>query len=1091
MPGTPTGPGRPRADALDALREVDFDWVTHIDSVWRDLPHDVPTLQAAVRDRIANTLESVGARTDDLSPQGLVLLGQGGAGKTHLLSDVRRQATARGHFFVLVDMTDVNDFWDTVLLAYIRSLWREGATTQPQLAALIDCLVSKYGGPTFRGLTASRIREQRLPRLLEISRVLRGALFNHHHHQALDHQHVVHAALLLSSVMPEVADAGYKWLQGVRIDEEEFREYRFAQHERRPRQIVQSLSWVMNLAAPTVLALDSLDAIVAEHRLAGAVQEGEEPAARQQASMAIIQNLAGGLRALRDTTNRTLAVVSCLEQTWHTLDGRVPQHPVAATMGDRSGPPLLLRPVDGSTAVRQLISGRLRPAYTAHGYAPPYSTFPFPESALEEFNGQTPREILKRCDAHRQRCLQLGAVEEFRSGAAAVTDGGRALNLQGLRDLFEVRKREAPVGELLAEEDDSRLHRMLETACYALVAEHEIPQDVAAQIDSDFGAECQPLHARIKLVFTREHDRESHYAFRFLEKRNARAFQARLKAAITAAGIDRDLGFRRLAIFRVSALPGGPMSMQLVTDLNRRAGLLLKPEPHELQCMWALSQMLRNDREDPHTRQWLRDDRPVSTLPVFGDAVRWLEAQLQCPPIGADHPTSPVSPPLTEPKVQGTDARPPASVRLRLGRRLVQGAPGDDISIPLENLTKHTVVLAGAGSGKTVFLRRIVEEAALLGIPSIIIDGANDLARLGDTWPKRPPEWTDEDEEKAKRYQESVEVVLWTPGRNGGNPLRLDPLPDFSAVADDPDELKSACDMARTNLAAIVAQGKGRQDKLKSGVLAHVLDAFVRSRSSGLAALVRILKDPPSIVRDDFEKGEKLSREMAELLVAEMKTNTLLGGQGAPLDPGMLLRSGAKGRVRVSVINLGGLPGQAAQQLMLDQLSMALFSWIKKNPARERPLQALLVIDEARDFVPSGKTVPGKDDLIRLVAQARKYGLGILFASQAPKSIDTNVVANCSTHVYGKANSPAAIETIQQALREKGTTGDDVAMLSRGTFYVYSDGFAAAAKVTTPLCLSHHPHSPPDEREIVERAVRSRELVTGRASGVRRGEKAR
>jgi len=36
-------------------------------------------------------------------------------------------------------------------------------------------------------------------------------------------------------------------------------------------------------------------------------------------------------------------------------------------------------------------------------------------------------------------------------------------------------------------------------------------------------------------------------------------------------------------------------------------------------------------------------------------------------------------------------------------------------------LANHIAVLAGSGSGKTVFLRRIIEEAALLGIPSIVL----------------------------------------------------------------------------------------------------------------------------------------------------------------------------------------------------------------------------------------------------------------------------------------------------------------------------------------------------------------------------------
>jgi len=70
-----------------------------------------------------------------------------------------------------------------------------------------------------------------------------------------------------------------------------------------------------------------------------------------------------------------------------------------------------------------------------------------------------------------------------------------------------------------------------------------------------------------------------------------------------------------------------------------------------------------------------------------------------------------------------------------------------------------------------VLLRGIVEEAALLGIPSIVLDINNDLARLGDRWPARPDGFSDEDEAKAGAYHNRAHVVIWTPGVSSGNPV--------------------------------------------------------------------------------------------------------------------------------------------------------------------------------------------------------------------------------------------------------------------------------------------------------------------------------
>ena len=58
-------------------------------------------------------------------------------------------------------------------------------------------------------------------------------------------------------------------------------------------------------------------------------------------------------------------------------------------------------------------------------------------------------------------------------------------------------------------------------------------------------------------------------------------------------------------------------------------------------------------------------------------------------------------------------------------------------------------IFAGSGSGKTVLIRRLVEECALQGVSAIVLDPNNDLARLGDPWPEPPAGWGRGDAERA------------------------------------------------------------------------------------------------------------------------------------------------------------------------------------------------------------------------------------------------------------------------------------------------------------------------------------------------------
>jgi hypothetical protein len=176
-------------------------------------------------------------------------------------------------------------------------------------------------------------------------------------------------------------------------------------------------------------------------------------------------------------------------------------------------------------------------------------------------------------------------------------------------------------------------------------------------------------------------------------------------------------------------------------------------------------------------------------------------------------------------------------------------------------------------------------------------------------------------------------VVVWTPGLAAGNPLTLAPLPDFAALAGDPEELEQAVDMAWGALQEIVAPGKTVSDELKRGVLKAALKYFATHQPGSLADFAEFLADLPPEAGAGISKAPQLALQMANLLKAAMVNNKLLHQQGMALDPAILLGLGSDyGKTRVSVVNLVGLPTLGEQQQFLNQLAMALFTWIKKKP---------------------------------------------------------------------------------------------------------------------------------------------------------------
>jgi hypothetical protein len=226
-----------------------------------------------------------------------------------------------------------------------------------------------------------------------------------------------------------------------------------------------------------------------------------------------------------------------------------------------------------------------------------------------------------------------------------------------------------------------------------------------------------------------------------------------------------------------------------------------------------------------------------------------------------------------------------------------------------------------------------------------------------------------------------------------------------------------------------------------------------------------LLADLPEDV-SQISSATKLGAAIADQLHAAIETNPLLQSAGPSLDPKMLFHA-SNGKTRISVINLSGLGSDDARQSFVNQLQMTLFTWIKQNPS---PTGRLYVLDEAQNFAPSQAGTACKASALSLAAQARKYGLGMIFATQLPKGIDNRIVSNCTTHFYGRMSSPTTIETTRELMAAKGGAAEDIGRLTKGEFYFSTDGFSRPIKVRTPLCLSWHPPNPPTEDEVVQRA---------------------
>jgi hypothetical protein len=288
-------------------------------------------------------------------------------------------------------------------------------------------------------------------------------------------------------------------------------------------------------------------------------------------------------------------------------------------------------------------------------------------------------------------------------------------------------------------------------------------------------------------------------------------------------------------------------------------------------------------------------------------------------------------------------------------------------------------------------------------------------------------------------------------------------------VRDDPDEFGAAVEAAVTALAPRAnVVGRAAKAHLGMAVLRRTVEHYGRRGGHDMRGLIALLSDLPDGV-SGLDGASKIAAGLAQTLTASMDNDPMFGGGGTPADPGILLTPSPGKHARISVISLIGLPADGARQGFVNQLQMGLFAWIKRHPAKDRPLIGLLVMDEAQTFAPSGAMTACTQSTLALASQARKYGLGLIFATQSPKNLHNRIPGNAATHFFGRLSVPVQIEAAREMAKVKGGDVPDIGNLTAGEFYIALEG-EPPHRARTPMCLSHHPSSPLTDEEVMARA---------------------
>jgi hypothetical protein len=366
---------------------------------------------------------------------------------------------------------------------------------------------------------------------------------------------------------------------------------------------------------------------------------------------------------------------------------------------------------------------------------------------------------------------------------------------------------------------------------------------------------------------------------------------------------------------------------------------------------------------------------------------------------------------------------------------------GEPLLVDARRFTTHAVCVGMTGSGKTGLLIGLIEEAALDGIPTLVIDPKGDLANVllsfpglsaDDFLPWIEPEaarregislealadrtatkWSaglaasGQSGDRIRRLHEAAEMAVYTPGSRTGRPLAMLGSLDAptAAILDDPEARRERIESLVSAILALVGiegePGRSREHVL----LATIIDALWKSgQKVDFGTLVRAIPAPP-IERVGFLDLENFYPAGDRFQLAS-RLNTVAAApgfeawlDGEPLDIGRLLWT-PEGRPRVAVVSIAHL-ADAQRMAFVTLLAGATIAWMRGQGGTSA-LRAMFLMDEVFGYVPPTANPPSKTPILTLLKQARAYGLGVVLATQNPVDLDYKGLSNAGLWFLGR-----------------------------------------------------------------------------------------
>jgi hypothetical protein len=417
-----------------------------------------------------------------------------------------------------------------------------------------------------------------------------------------------------------------------------------------------------------------------------------------------------------------------------------------------------------------------------------------------------------------------------------------------------------------------------------------------------------------------------------------------------------------------------------------------------------------------------------------------------------------------------TDFEKLGAFYLGKGYDLETRARRDDLLLyDSKDLVTHAVCVGMTGSGKTGLCLGLLEEAAIDGIPAIIIDPKGDLSNLLLTFPELRPEdfrpWINEDDARKKgvtpddyaaaqaalwakglgewgqsvariaKLKASAAFTVYTPGSSAGVPVSV--MKSFAAppmeVIEDGEVFRDRVSSTATSLLGLLGIESdpltGREHILISTILST---AWAAGKDVDLAGLIGQIQTPP-FTRVGVMELESVYPAKDRFGLA-MGLNNLVASPGfaawtagEPMDVGSFLYT-AEGKPRHAIFSIAHL-SDAERMFFVSLLLNQVLSWTR-GQSGTTSLRAIVYMDEIAGYVPPTANPPSKKPMLTLMKQARAFGVGVVLATQNPVDLDYKGLSNAGTWFIGRLQTDRDKQRVLDGL--EGASGQGGRAFDRG-----------------------------------------------------------